>query len=113
MALASAGAKESEIAASIAATDRAALEQSSGQMVCVEGVVRSVGRGAAGDLVFLNLTSEKDGFAAALLPTVHAEAGDPADYMGLRVKVTGLLISHKGTPQIKVARISQIEVQGD
>ena len=108
-----AGAKESDTPAIIAATDRAMLAKNIGQMVAVEGVVKSTGRGAAGDLIFLNLTAEKDGFAAALVPAAHAEAGDPADYVGLRLRIIGTLLSHRGTPQIKVSRIAQIEVQSD
>ena len=108
-----AGAKENDAPSVVAATDQAALAQNIGQIVAVEGVVKSTGRGAAGELIFLNFTAGKDGFSAALVPAVHADAGDPADYVGLRLRIIGTLLSHKGTPQIKVSRMAQIEVQGD
>jgi len=105
----SAEAKDNELNFTLDAEDAAALAEHIGQTVEVVGKVASVGRGAAGELIFLNLTARPDGFSAALVPSVHEEIGDPEDYLGQRVKVRGLLLSHKGTPQIKVSRLSQIE----
>jgi DNA/RNA endonuclease YhcR with UshA esterase domain len=99
-----------EAAIAISATDQAALTANVGKQVVAEGVVVSAAKGSNDGARFLNFSDDTTGLSALIVPAVYSDLKPLDDYVGKTVKVTGKLDSYKDKTQIRVSRITQIEV---
>jgi DNA/RNA endonuclease YhcR with UshA esterase domain len=103
-------AAEDAPAVAISATDQEALTANVGNQAVVEGVVVSAAKGPNDGARFLNFSEDKTGFSALIVPAVFPDLKPLEEYEGKTVKVTGKLDTYKDKTQIRVSRITQIEV---
>jgi len=99
-----------EAAVAISATDKVALTANVGKQVVAEGVVLSAAKGSNDGARFLNFSEDKDGLSALIVPAVYGDLKPLEEYEGKTVKVAGKLETYQDKTQIRVSRISQIEV---
>jgi uncharacterized protein YdeI (BOF family) len=99
-----------EAAVAISATDKAALTANVGKQVIAEGVVVSAAKGPNDGARFLNFSEDATGLSALIVPAVYSDLKPLEEYEGKTVKVTGKLDPYKDKTQIRVSRITQIEV---
>jgi len=99
-----------EAAIAISATDKAALTANIGKQVVAEGVVVSAAKGPNDGARFLNFSDDTSGLSALIVPAVYSDLKPLEEYEGKTVKVAGKLDSYKDKTQIRVSRITQIEV---
>jgi DNA/RNA endonuclease YhcR with UshA esterase domain len=99
-----------EAAVAISATDKAALTANVGKQVVAEGVVVTAAKGPNDGARFLNFSDDTIGLSALIVPAVYSDLKPLEEYEGKTVKVTGKLDPYKDKTQIRVSRITQIEV---
>jgi uncharacterized protein YdeI (BOF family) len=97
-------------AVKVDASDQFALLTNSGKPVIVEGVVVSTLQNQSDGASFLNFSKDPAGFSALIDSAVCSSLKPMQEYEGKKVKVTGELESDEDKFQIRVTRISQIEV---
>lgn len=103
-------ASEGEPAIVVSATNQAALTANVGNKVVVVGVVVTATKSSEDGARFLNFSDDTTGFSALIVPAVYPDLKPLEEYEGKMIKVTGKLETYKDKTQIRVSRISQIEV---
>ena len=84
-----------------------------GKEKIIEGTVAETYRSPKNNNVYLNLNSDYKTYGSVAIKNegLGRFKQDPASYFkGKKVKVTGTIVQHKGSPRIWVSDPSQIEV---